>query len=246
MITGPSGAGKSSLVFGTLLPALGEPGAFERSRARRGSGSVRWTPGLGGRRAARRHLVGLMDLIRKRFAATEDAAAAGLGASHFSFNSKEGRCPACEGLGVQRVGLHLLEDLELECDACGGGRYRPESLGVRLRGRTVAEVLALTVAEARGYFADDPPALALCAAMDDLGLGHVPLGFPSNRLSRGEAQRVKLATLLGHSGSEPTLVALDEPDRGLHPGDVARLVQSLSRLIDAGHTVLAISHHRGL
>ena len=126
------------------------------------------------------------------------------------------------------------------------GRYRPESLGVRLRGRTVAEVLALTVSEAREFFADDAPLHELCAAMDDLGLGHVPLGFPSNRLSRGEAQRVKLATLLGHSGSEPTLVALDEPDRGLHPGDVARLVQSLSRLIDAGHTVLAISHHRGL
>ena len=250
VITGPSGAGKSSLVFGTLLPALaGEPGGpFERLEGAEGqrvravdARPIGRTP-----RSTPATWSGLMDLIRKRFAATEDAAAAGLGASHFSFNSKEGRCPACEGLGVQRVGLHLLEDLELECDACGGGRYRPESLGVRLRGRTVAEVLALTVAEARGYFADDPPALALCAAMDDLGLGHVPLGFPSNRLSRGEAQRVKLATLLGHSGSEPTLVALDEPDRGLHPGDVARLVQSLGRLIDAGHTVLAISHHRGL
>lgn len=250
VITGPSGAGKSSLVFGTLLPALaGEPGGpFERLEGKEGqrvravdARPIGRTP-----RSTPATWSGLMDLIRKRFAATEEAATAGLGASHFSFNSKEGRCPTCEGLGVQRVGLHLLEDLELECDACGGARYRAESLAVPLRGRSIAEVLALTVAEARRFFADDPQALALCAAMDDLGLGHVPLGFPSNRLSRGEAQRVKLATLLGHAGSEPTLVALDEPDRGLHPKDVERLVRSLGQLIDAGHTVLAISHHRGL
>lgn len=250
VVTGPSGAGKSSLVFGTLLPALAGAagGPFERLEGAQGqrvravdARPIGRTP-----RSTPATWSGLMDLIRKRFAATEEAAAAGLGASHFSFNSKEGRCPACEGLGVQRVGLHLLEDLELECDACGGARYRSESLTALLREKTVAEVLALTVAEARDFFADDPPALALCAAMDDLGLGHVPLGFPSNRLSRGEAQRVKLATLLGEAGSAPTLVALDEPDRGLHPVDVERLVRSLGRLIDAGHTVLAISHHRGL
>ncbi|MDG1050229.1 MAG: AAA family ATPase [Planctomycetota bacterium] len=250
VITGPSGAGKSSLVFGTLLPALAgaEGGGFERLEGAEGqrvravdARPIGRTP-----RSTPATWSGLMDLIRKRFAATEEAAAAGLGASHFSFNSKEGRCPVCEGLGVQRVGLHLLEDLELECDACGGARYRPEPLTVPLREKTVADVLALTVAEARDFFADDPPALALCAAMDDLGLGHVPLGFPSNRLSRGEAQRVKLATLLGEAGSAPTLVALDEPDRGLHPVDVERLVRSLGRLIEAGHTVLAISHHRSL
>jgi len=250
VITGPSGAGKSSLVFGTLLPALaGERGGpFERLEGADGqrvravdARPIGRTP-----RSTPATWSGLMDLIRKRFAATGEAAAAGLGASHFSFNSKEGRCSTCEGLGVQRVGLHLLEDLELECDACAGARYRPESLAVRLHGKTVADVLTLTVAEARDFFADDPPALALCAAMDDLGLGHVPLGFPSNRLSRGEAQRVKLATLLGEAGSAPTLVALDEPDRGLHPSDVERLVRSLGQLIQAGHTVLAISHHRGL
>jgi excinuclease ABC subunit A len=248
VVMGPSGAGKSSLVFGTLLPALqGAPGGEHRGLEGAPSGGVHAVDARPIGRTPRSTPAtwsGLFDLIRKRFAAEPEAVARGFGAGRFSYNNKEGRCPRCEGLGFQRVGLHLLEDLELTCAACAGGRYAQQTLAVRHQGLTVAEVLALTLSDAAAHFADDPPIHAMCRAMEDLGLGYLPLGQASNRLSRGEGQRVKLATLLGTQDAEPSFVLLDEPDRGLHPGDVARLLDAIDALVEAGHTVLAISHHR--
>ncbi|MEZ6184566.1 MAG: hypothetical protein R3F62_06085 [Planctomycetota bacterium] len=254
VVLGPSGAGKSSLVFGTLLPALqgragGAYAALEGAppdlvvRALDASPLGR-TP-----RSTPATWTGAFDLIRKRFADTPEAKARGWGASRFSYNTAAGRCATCEGLGVERLTLHLLQDVERTCSACGGGRYAPETLEVRLDGRSVADVLRLTAKQALAAFAEDPPIAATCQALCDLGLEHLALGQSSTSLSRGEAQRVKLATLVASCGrgqGSPELVLLDEPDRGLHPLDVARLVAALDALVAAGHTVLAISHHRHL
>ena len=249
VVLGPSGAGKSSLVFGTLLPALeGQPALYDSLTGAPAGGvgaadarpigrNVRSTPAT---------WTGLFDRVRKRLAASDVARAAGLKAGDFSYNSGSGRCPACEGLGVERIGLHLLEDLERVCATCAGARFGPRVEGVRLCGLNVAEILALDVDQAVAAFAGEPELLNIVQAMQDLGLGYLHLGQPSNRLSRGEAQRIKLATLLSDPRAKPSVLLLDEPDRGLHPSDVDQLIVSLERMLDAGHTVVAISHHRSL
>lgn len=248
VVLGPSGAGKSSLVFGTLLPAVtGERGGpFERIEGLEQTAVAAVDARPIGRtpRSTPATWTGLFDRVRKAFAATPDAKAAKLGAAAFSYNNKAGRCPQCEGLGVERLGLHLLEDVERPCGVCHGRRYAPSVLDVKLRGKTIADVLAMTVDEAVDDFEADPVAHALCTAMQTLGLGYLQLGHGNHQLSRGEAQRVKLATLLGQADAEPSLLLLDEPDRGLHPTDIARLLGAIDALVDAGHTVLAISHHR--
>ncbi|MBL4685615.1 MAG: hypothetical protein JKY37_13555, partial [Nannocystaceae bacterium] len=261
---GPSGAGKSSLVFGTLLPALmGRAGGSFASLDGAAAGTVHALDARPIGRTSRSTpatFSGVFDLVRARFAATEAAKKLGLSASRFSYNNKDGRCVACEGLGVLKVGLHLLADAEVVCGVCHGQRYAPATLAVALRGKSIADVLALSVAEAFAFFSDDPPVASLLGAMDQLGLGYLSLGQPSASLSRGEAQRVRLATLLGKGGAQRadagaqppgpqsvaprTLLLLDEPDRGLHPADIERLLGALTALTDAGHTVLAISHHR--
>ncbi len=251
VVMGPSGAGKSSLVFGTLLPALQNErgGPFLSLEGLPGRLTVRAVDAKPiGRtpRSTPATWTGLFDLVRRRFAATEAARELGFGAGQFSYNNKSGRCGRCEGLGFERIGLHLLADVELACPVCGGGRYDPAVLEVKVRGLDIAAVLALSVREALAFFASDPPLAALCKAMLDLGLGYLRLGQSSTSLSRGEAQRVKLATLMGKGSKGPTLLILDEPDRGLHPDDVGRLLRCIDVLVDAGHTVLAISHHRHL
>ena len=250
VVVGPSGSGKSSLVFGTLLPAmLGERGGpFARLEtgdqaralavdARPMGRSSRSTPATWS---------GVFDVIRKRFAATEAARSAKLGATAFSFNAKGGRCPECEGLGFRRVGLHLLEDAIETCAACRGARFAGETLAVKLDGRTIADVLALTVREARAAFEEDEGIAPTLRAMDNLGLGYLTLGARSTTLSSGEAQRIRLATLIAKPAKKPTVFLFDEPDRGLHPADLARLVAAYDELIGAGHTIVAISHHRHL
>lgn len=275
VVCGPSGAGKSSLVFGTLLPALagGPGGAFEKLELLvSGQRRDRKNATLGASGGPRVRAVdarpigrnprstpatwsGLFDLVRKRFAATDTARALGFGPGRFSFNNPEGRCDECEGLGVQRIGLHLLPDVELLCAACGGGRYEPATLTVRLsiaEGTTsptppdanIAEVLAMDVRTAARFFAQDAPLARPLAAMERLGLGYLRLGQSSKQLSRGESQRVKLATLLGDASAQPSFLLLDEPDRGLHPVDITRLVDTIDALVEAGHTVVAISHHK--
>ena len=248
VVSGPSGAGKSSLVFQTLLPALQgvEGGAFSALEGVPERMAVQWVDAKPiGRtpRSTPATYTGLFDLVRKRFAATQLAKALSFGASRFSYNTKAGRCPHCEGLGIVRVGLHLLQDVEQACPSCHGLRYDSEILEVRLNGLHIGAVLDLTVDQAVDFFANDKPILALCQAMSKLGLGYLHLGQSSSTLSRGEAQRVKLATLLGKPAKNASLVLLDEPDRGLHPDDIRRLLDCLTELVQAGNTVLAISHH---
>ncbi len=256
VVVGPSGAGKTSLVLGTLLPALrgARGGAYaglklsegvrvEAVDARPMGRSSRSTPATWS---------GAFDGIRKAFAATAGAKAAGLTASHFSFNAKSGRCTVCEGVGTVRVGLHLLEDAVQVCGACGGERYGDQVLGVRLDGLSIADMLALSVEDAAQVFATSGPNGAEwpasvrgpIEAMVDLGVGYLRLGTPSTQLSSGEAQRIRLATLLAKERMAPSLFVFDEPDRGLDPGDIQRLVTALRGLCERGHTVVAISHHR--
>lgn len=253
VVIGPSGAGKTSLVLGTLLPALrgARGGPFqalevppgvrvEAVDARPMGRSSRSTPATWS---------GAFDGIRKAFAATGEAKSAGLTASDFSFNGKSGRCDRCEGLGVVRVGLHLLEDAVQTCGACGGARYQPGVLAVRLGGRTIADVLGLSIEDALPYFREQSVATTVTAplaAMVELGVGYLRLGTPSTRLSSGEAQRIRLATLLSREKMKPSLFLFDEPDRGLDPGDIRRLLHALFGLCQRGHTVVAISHHRHL
>ena len=248
VVTGPSGAGKSSLVFQTLRPALegAKAGPFASLQGVPEGLRVRAVDAEAIGRTSRSTpatYTGLFDLVRKRFAKTDEAKRRGWTASRFSYNNKAGRCPVCEGLGRQRIGMHLLEDVERVCDACEGRRYADELRAVTLRGRSIDQILELSVEQATQVFADDPPCAAICQALDALGLGYLQLGQPSNSLSRGEAQRIKLATLLGKPAKRESIVLLDEPDRGLHPDDVARLLRCLHGLLEAGHTVVAISHH---
>jgi excinuclease ABC subunit A len=248
VLTGPSGAGKSSLLFQTLRPALQreEGGPYASLQGVPEGLTVRAVDAEPIGRTSRSTpatYTGLFDAVRKRFAKTAEAKRRGWKASRFSYNTKAGRCPTCEGLGRQRIGMHLLEDVERACDACEGRRYADELRAVELRGLSIDRVLELTAEEAMNFFADDPPCAAVCQALDALGLGYLQLGQPSNTLSRGEAQRIKLATLLGKPAKGESVVLLDEPDRGLHPDDVARLLRCLHGLLEAGHTVVVISHH---
>ena len=255
VVCGPSGAGKSSLVFGTLLPALQGEGAstfrelegLSADQGRKGGVQAVDARPIGRTpRSTPATWSGLFDVVRKRFASEPLANERGWGAGRFSYNNKEGRCPTCEGLGFRRIGLHLMEDVELDCPDCAGGRFAPETLEVLHRGRSIAEVLGMSVREACVFFSEDAVIGPMCRAMDALGLGYLGLGHASNRLSRGEAQRVKLATLLGATEAKESLLLLDEPDRGLHPSDVELLLRAIDALVDAGHTVVAISHHRHL
>ena len=247
IVMGPSGAGKSSLIFGTLLPAMQgmKPELYADLRGAQGLdvASVDARPLGKTPRSTPATYTGLFDAVRKHFAGLPGSREAGFTASHFSHNHKAGRCPACEGLGVERVGLHLMRDIERPCPACLGGRYRPEVLDVRWRQHSIADVLRCSIAEAHGLFADIPRIEPMLTALLELGLAHLQLGRSTTTLSRGEAQRVKLATLLGRATRRPTVILLDEPDRGLHPSDLDRLLDGLQALVDGGHTVVAISHH---
>lgn len=249
VVMGPSGAGKSSLVFGTLLPALEE----RRSPCAGLSGAQGWSveavsarPLGATPRSTPATYTGVFDRIRRRFAKLPAARKQGLTASAFSHNHRAGRCPTCEGLGVERIGLHLMADVEQPCTTCHGGRYAAHVLEVRDGGRTIAEVLQATVHDSLSFFVDEPPIHGMLLAMDRLGLGHLALGRSTTTLSRGEAQRVRLAPLLGAPRKRRTVVLLDEPDRGLHPDDLDALLTGLRDLTDQGHTVVAISHHRTL
>jgi excinuclease ABC subunit A len=172
---------------------------------------------------------------------------AGLTPSHFSFNSTKGRCAACEGRGAMLVEMQFLPDLWLECEECRGKRYSPEVLGVHWRSKSIADVLDLSIEEAREFLAAQPRAERILSTLVDVGLGYVALGQSATTLSGGEAQRVKLASeLYDAEALGAAVIVLDEPTTGLHASDVHALARVLDRLAAAGHAVVVIEHHTGL
>ncbi|MER7183120.1 excinuclease ABC subunit UvrA, partial [Streptomyces hyaluromycini] len=231
-VTGVSGSGKSTLI-GEITE---EPAGVGRLV------SVDQKP-IG--RTPRSNLAtytGLFDVVRKVFAGTEQARERGFGVGRFSFNVSGGRCETCQGEGFVSVELLFLPSTYAPCPDCGGARYNPETLEVTYRGRTIAEVLDLTVEGAAEFFADTPAVARSLGTLLDVGLGYLRLGQPATELSGGEAQRIKLAGELQRGRRGHTLYLLDEPTTGLHPADVEVLMRQLHGLVDAGHTVVVVEH----
>lgn len=253
-VTGVSGSGKSSLVNGiirnTLLRML--------NRARTKSGEFDSISGVQyldkvididqspiGRtpRSNPATYVGVFDLIREVFAMTPDAKMHGYTNGRFSFNVKGGRCESCRGDGIIKIEMHFLPDVYVPCEVCKGKRYNRETLEVRYRGKTIADVLDMTVEQALEFFSAHPKIAKKLQTLFDVGLGYIKLGQSSTTLSGGEAQRVKLATELARRDTGRTLYILDEPTTGLHVADVERLLSILERLCDSGSSVLVIEHN---
>ena len=186
---------------------------------------------------------GVFDMIRDLFAATPDAKARGYKKGRFSFNVKGGRCEACSGDGIIKIEMHFLPDVYVPCEVCGGRRYNRETLEVRYKGKTISDVLDMTVEEALEFFKNVPTIHRKIQTLYDVGLSYVKLGQPSTELSGGEAQRIKLATELSKRGTGKTIYVLDEPTTGLHFADVHKLVEILRKLSDGGNTVVVIEHN---
>ena len=253
-ITGVSGSGKSTLINDTLYPAC--------ARSLMGSSA---TPAPYDALEGLEHLdkiiaidqspigrtprsnpatyTGLFTPIRELFAATAEARARGYGPGRFSFNVQGGRCEACEGDGVLRVEMHFLPDIYVDCDVCGGKRYKRETLDVQYKGKSIHDVLQMTIEEARGFFDPVPAVARKLQTLLDVGLGYLRLGQSATTLSGGEAQRVKLAKELSRRDTGRTLYLLDEPTTGLHFHDIAQLLEVLQKLVDAGNTVVVIEHN---
>jgi len=183
------------------------------------------------------------DPIRELFSLTKDARARRFTASHFSFNVPGGRCEACQGEGQVRVEMQFLADVFVPCDQCDGTRFKAQVLEVRYRGRSVHQVLEMTVREALTFFSASPKVLRRLQVLDEIGLGYLRLGQPATTLSGGEAQRIKIAAHLTSFGGERTLYILDEPTTGLHFDDIAKLLAAFRKLLNAGHSLLVIEHN---
>ena len=253
-VTGVSGSGKSSLVNEIISKKLSS--VLNRARVRPGrhdrfegienldkaividQSPIGRTP-----RSNPATYTGLFADIRDLFAATADAKARGYGPGRFSFNVKGGRCEACSGDGLVKIEMHFLPDVYVPCDVCHGARYNRETLEVRYRGKSIADVLEMTADEALGFFENLPRIRDKVATLVEVGLGYVKLGQSSTTLSGGEAQRVKLATELARRATGRTMYILDEPTTGLHMYDVQKLLDVLQKLVDAGNTVLVIEHN---
>ena len=256
-VTGVSGSGKSSLINEILYKKL----AAELNRAHAHPGKHKEIRGLEhldkviqidqspiGRtpRSNPATYTGLFNDIRELFASTQDAKMRGFTASRFSFNVKGGRCEACQGDGIIRIEMHFLPDVYVPCDVCKGHRYNRETLEVKYKGKSIYDVLEMTVEEALDFFRDIPKLARKLQTVYDVGLGYVKVGQPATTLSGGEAQRVKLATELSKRSTGRTIYILDEPTTGLHIADVHRLIDVLQRLVDAGNTVVVIEHNLDL
>ncbi|TXS26146.1 excinuclease ABC subunit UvrA [Streptomyces sp. adm13(2018)] len=231
-VTGVSGSGKSTLV-GALTEEVSGVGRLVTVDQR----PIGRTP-----RSNLATYTGLFDVVRRLFTETEEARARGYKAGRFSFNVPGGRCETCQGEGFVSVELLFLPSTYAPCPDCHGARYNPETLQVRLRGLSIAEVLDLTVEGAAEFFDGTPAAARSLRALLDVGLGYLRLGQPATELSGGEAQRIKLATELQRPHRSPTLYVLDEPTTGLHPADVEVLMRQLHGLVDAGHSVVVVEH----
>jgi excinuclease UvrABC ATPase subunit len=253
-VSGVSGSGKSTLVLEVLaraarrhLQRLGpRPGAHRGITGLEAFDvlvEVDQSPIGRGPRSTPATFTGVFDEVRRVFARTREAKVRGFGASRFSFNAKGGRCDACEGQGVRRIEMRFLPDLFVRCASCGGRRFNRQTLEVRFKGKSIGDVLALRVDEARALFEAQPKVKAGLDALHEAGLGYVVLGQSSTTLSGGEAQRVKLAAELGRASTGRTLYILDEPTTGLHFDDVARLLRVLHRLADLGNTLVVIEHN---
>ena len=189
---------------------------------------------------------GVFDFIRDIFATTSEAKLRGYQKGRFSFNVAGGRCEACQGDGVLKIEMHFLADVYVPCEVCKGKRYNKETLEVKYKGKSIADVLDMTVEEALEFFANVPRIKQKIQTLYDVGLGYIKLGQPSTTLSGGEAQRIKLATELSKRPTGKTLYILDEPTTGLHIADVHRLVDILQRLVDTGNTIVVIEHNLDL
>ena len=254
VVTGVSGSGKSSLISDTLSPVLSN----RLNHAQRRCAEFKKISGLEkldkvvnidqspiGRtpRSNPATYVGLWDDLRALFASTPDAKARGYNPGRFSFNVPGGRCEACKGDGQIKIEMHFLSDIYVPCEECGGTRYNRETLQVKYRGKSIADLLEMTVSEALEFFQNIPGIKRKLQMLKDVGLGYVHLGQPATTLSGGEAQRVKLSKELQRIQTGRTFYILDEPTTGLHFEDVKQLLKVLDRLVQAGNSVLVIEHN---
>lgn len=253
-VTGVSGSGKSSLVNEILYKAL----ARKLNRARTIPGSYKEIIGMEqldkviaidqspiGRtpRSNPATYTGVFDQIRDLFASTADAKSKGYKKGRFSFNVKGGRCEACSGDGIIKIEMHFLPDVYVPCEVCQGKRYNRETLDVKYKGKSIFDVLDMTVEEALPFFENVPSIRRKIETLNDVGLSYIKLGQPSTTLSGGEAQRIKLATELSRRSTGRTIYILDEPTTGLHFADVHKLTEILKRLAEGGNTVVVIEHN---
>lgn len=253
-LAGPGGSGKSTLVHDCLLPAL-RTGKLSGAKNILRAVVVDQSPIGNSSRSTPATATGLLDVLRALYARLPLSRARGYTPARFSLNVRGGRCERCCGTGFLQVDMNFLADLYTPCDACHGTRYNRETLDVTWRGKSIAQALALTAQEALAFFASIPSAAAILQAMCDIGLGYLPLDRAAETLSGGEAQRVKLATYLAKAApgraqraasQKKLLFILDEPTTGLHFAEVDRLLRTIYRLRDAGHTILCIEHHPGV
>jgi excinuclease ABC subunit A len=253
-VTGVSGSGKSTLVNDVVLRSM--QSALLKSRVRAGAHTavegvehfdkviaIDQSPIGRTPRSNPATYTGVFDHIRQLYADTPDAKTRGYKQGRFSFNVKGGRCEACRGDGTLKIEMHFLPDIYVPCEVCGGRRYNKETLEVRFKGKSIADVLDMPIEEALTFFSKIPKLRRRLQTLHDVGLDYVRLGQPATTLSGGEAQRVKLATELAKVATGRTLYVLDEPTTGLHMADVEKLLQVLQRLVDSGNTVLVIEHN---
>ena len=254
VVTGVSGSGKSTLVNDTLYRALAKllhgaeepPGRFERIEGLEhvdkvidvNQAPIGRTP-----RSNPATYTGVFDGIRALFSQVPESRVRGYDPGRFSFNVKGGRCESCQGDGILRIEMHFLPDLFVTCEICGGRRYNRETLEITFKGKTIADVLDMTVEEALEFMEAVPAVRRPLQTLHDVGLDYIHLGQPATTLSGGEAQRIKLARELSRRGTGRTLYLLDEPTTGLHFADVEKLLEVLRRLVDLGNTVVVIEHH---
>jgi len=253
-VTGPSGSGKTSLVLEVLWRSLArrlhaareQPGQHDSVKGLEkidkvilvDQEAIGSTPG-----STPATYTGVFDHIRQLFTKVPEARTRGFTPRTFSFNVPGGRCEACEGLGQRRVEMHFLPDVWVECETCHGRRYSAETLHAKWHGKSIADVLEMSVAEAAQFFETVPAIARILSTLVDVGLGYITLGQPAPQLSGGEAQRVKLSRELAKPGTGSTLYILDEPTTGLHFSDIEKLLHVLERLVDTGNTVLVVEHN---